>query len=66
MIDDKWRVGCDVYLDDAPHQVVSIHRARPESLMCRFVRPWNTSVPGTRDIADWPAFVETVTELASR
>lgn len=66
MIDDKWRVACDVYLDDAPHQVVSIHRARPESLMCRFVRPWNAPVPGTREIHDWPDFVDTVQELASR
>jgi len=56
----KWRVPCDVYLDDAPHQVESIHRARPEALMCRFVRPWNEPVPGVRDVEDWAAFESAV------
>ena len=53
---DKWRVPCDVYLDDAPHVVRRIHEARPEAVTCRFVRPWNSPVPGTVDIPDWEAF----------
>jgi 5'(3')-deoxyribonucleotidase len=65
ILEDKWRVACDVYLDDAPHQVLRIHRARPESLTCRFVRPWNGPVPGTRDVHDWEGFVEVIRGLAS-
>ena len=53
----KWRVPCDVYLDDAPHNLVSIHRNRPEATTCRFIRPWNVPIPGVHDIADWEAFV---------
>jgi hypothetical protein len=64
MTRDKWRVPCDVYLDDAPHQLTAIHEARPEALTCRFVRPWNHPVPGVRDITDWPAFESAITRLA--
>lgn len=59
----KWRVPCDVYLDDAPHQIERIHRARPEAAVFRFVRPWNHPVPGVRDVATWPEFVEAVASL---
>jgi 5'(3')-deoxyribonucleotidase len=55
-----WRkaaVPCDVYLDDAPHNLRRIHRARPEALVCRFVRPWNLPMPGVRDVHDWDEFV---------
>ena len=61
----KWRVPCDAYLDDAPHQIESIHRARPEALMCRFVRPWNTPVPGVRDVEDWAQFEAVIAENAT-
>ena len=52
----KWRVPCDVYLDDAPHQIDEIHRNRPEAVMCRFVRPWNSLRFGVRDVRDWDEF----------
>lgn len=63
IIDEKWRVPCDVYLDDSPHQVVAIHRERPEAVVCRFVRPWNEPVPGTRDVRDWSEFEAIVAGL---
>ncbi len=63
VLDDKWRVPCDVYLDDAPHQIELIHRARPEAVVCRFVRPWNRPVAGTRDVHDWGEFVSLVESL---
>jgi hypothetical protein len=56
MIEQKWRVPCDVYLDDSPHQVKSIHHHRPEAAMIRYVRPWNDPVPGVHDIEDWAGF----------
>lgn len=52
----KWQVPCDVYLDDAPHQIERIHLNRPEAVTCRFVRPWNSLRPGVRDINDWDEF----------
>lgn len=60
MTREKWRVPCDVYLDDAPHQIEELHRNRPESVVCRFVRPWNDARVGVRDIRDWNEFVALV------
>lgn len=52
----KWRVPCDIYLDDSPHQIVELNQNRPESVVCRFVRPWNEAVSGVRDVASWDEF----------
>jgi 5'(3')-deoxyribonucleotidase len=54
--DEKWRVDCDVYLDDGPHNLASFARERPDRTTCRFVRPWNEAVSGTVDIVDWDSF----------
>ncbi len=54
--EEKWRVPCDVYLDDAPHQLEALHRERPIAIVCRFVRPWNEPILGVRDIHDWHEF----------
>lgn len=54
--EEKWRVPCDVYLDDAPHQLESLARERADTTICRFVRAWNHPVPGVRDIHDWDEF----------
>lgn len=60
----KWTVPCDVYLDDSPHQLQKYLDERPDSVICRFVRPWNEPVPGARDIESWPEFAELVGELS--
>jgi 5'(3')-deoxyribonucleotidase len=52
----KWRVPCDVYLDDSPHQIAELSKNRPESVVCRFVRPWNEAVVGIRDVTTWDEF----------
>jgi 5'(3')-deoxyribonucleotidase len=57
----KWRVPCDVYLDDAPHQLKRLSTKRPDAIVCRFIRPWNKPLPGVRDIHDWDEF-ETLIE----
>ncbi len=54
--DAKWRVPCDVYLDDSPRQIVELHTNRPEAVMCRYVRPWNEGVPGVHDVESWEEF----------
>lgn len=61
----KWGVPCDVYLDDAPHQIEDIHANRPDSVMCRFVRPWNEPVPGTREISSWAEFEALIGEIGN-
>jgi 5'(3')-deoxyribonucleotidase len=64
---DKTSVPCDVYLEDAPANLEALVRARPESLVCRMVRPWNRPVAGALDVADWPAFEAAVIDwLAAR
>ncbi|MFQ5948378.1 MAG: hypothetical protein ACE5KX_05925, partial [Acidimicrobiia bacterium] len=64
LTEDKWRVACDVYLDDAPYQIERIHLARPEAATVRFVRPWNHPVAGVHDVRHWDQFVGLVTDLA--
>lgn len=64
IIDDKWRVACDVYLDDAPHHLRSIARQRPKSITCRMVRAWNRPVDGVTDVDSWPAFEKLVLDKA--
>jgi 5'(3')-deoxyribonucleotidase len=59
--EDKHQVDCDVYLDDAPAQVRRLVEVRGSSAtVCRFVRPWNTPVPGAADVHDWGEFQRTV------
>jgi uncharacterized protein len=54
--ENKWMVPCDVYLDDAQHQLETLARERPDTTVCRFVRPWNAPIFGVRDIHDWDEF----------
>jgi len=52
----KWRVPCDIYLDDSPRQIVELHDSRPDAVVCRYVRPWNDPVVGVRDVRTWNEF----------
>lgn len=56
IVDDKSTVDCDVYLDDADHNIESLLVAHPDSLVCRYVRPWSRSHQGAVDVADWAEF----------
>jgi len=56
VLDDKWTVSCDVYLDDAPHQIRDLPRHRPDRVVCRFVRPWNRPTEDTVTIDSWEDF----------
>jgi 5'(3')-deoxyribonucleotidase len=53
ILDDKWRVSCDVYVDDAPHVLADYVRHRGDRVVCRFVRPWNQEVEGTVATSSW-------------
>ena len=61
---DKAAVRCDVYLDDADHNLARFLQERPEAVVCRFVRPWNHSLAGAVDVWTWPEF-EAVVERVS-
>lgn len=63
VLEEKWQIPCDVYLDDAPHVLRTLVELRPESVVVRFVRPWNGPVPGARDVDSWPTFEATVASL---
>lgn len=56
IIEQKFRVDCDVYLDDSPFVVPTLVEHHPDALVCRFVRGWNDPVPGAADIRSWIEF----------
>jgi 5'(3')-deoxyribonucleotidase len=64
IIDQKWAVDCDVYLDDGPHMVPEIVRHRPDRTVCRYVRPWNDPVPGAVDVHNFEEFRDVVSRLS--
>ncbi len=59
----KSRVPCDIYLDDAPHQLAELAASRPDAVVCRMVRPWNDPLPGVRDVNGWPDFESIVASV---
>ncbi len=61
---DKWRIECAVYLDDGPHVLPGLVEHRPDSVVCRYVRPWNQPVTGAIDVKNWVEFREVVDRLA--
>lgn len=60
----KWKISCDVYLEDAPHQLNALATNRPGATTCRFVRPWNDPVDGVRDVNTWQEFEDLVGGIA--
>ncbi|HKX73873.1 MAG TPA: hypothetical protein VJR05_00575 [Acidimicrobiia bacterium] len=66
ILEDKWTVDCDVYLDDAPHILRRLVKQRPDRLVCRYVRPWNQPVEGAVDVAGWTEFTEAVRRAGQR
>ena len=63
IIEDKWAVPCEIYLDDAPHILKGLRTHRPDATTCRFVRPWNDPLPDVVDVADWQQFQDVVARL---
>jgi len=56
IIGRKWLIDCDIYLDDGPHNLEALVKHRPDSVVCRFVQPWNYPIPGVVDIDSWETF----------
>lgn len=64
ILEDKWIIECRVYLDDGPHVLPGLVEHRPESTVCRYVRPWNRPVPGAVDVKSFEEFIGVVHRLA--
>lgn len=61
---DKTTVDCDVYLEDAPHNLEALCARRRASTVCRMVRAWNDPLDGCVDVRDWDEFADVVTRLS--
>lgn len=61
--ENKWEVPCDVYLEDGPHNLIDLVEHRPESIVCRYIRPWNAPLPGTTPISDFAQFEDLIASL---
>ena len=59
----KYRIPCDIYLDDSPYQIEALHRERPDSTVCRQVTAWNRPLPGVVDVHGWDDFRRVVADL---
>lgn len=66
ILENKWDVDCDVYLEDAPHNLSELARQRPDRVVARFVRPWNEPLPGVVDVNDWESFVKLVDSVGGQ
>jgi len=62
IVDDKTSVACDVYLEDADHNLEQLRAAHRAALVCRFVRPWNLPHEGVVDVTEWLDFEELLGE----
>ena len=62
---DKTLAGCDVYLDDAPHQLEELSTGLPDAVVCRMVLPWNDPMPGVVDVHSWEEFEAVVARTAA-
>lgn len=60
IVDHKPLVDCDVYLEDADHNLAALHDERPDSIVCRYVRPWNRARDGLVDVSGWVDFEHVV------
>ncbi len=53
LIERKWDIDCDLYIDDADHNLEAYVHYRPDRLICRYVQPWNSPREHVIDIAEW-------------
>ena len=56
ILEEKWEVDCDIYLDDGPYVLPDLLRHRPDRIVCRYVRPWNRPIEGVVDVQSFDAF----------
>ena len=52
-IEEKWKIDCDVYIDDAPYQLDNYVKNRKDKTIIRFVRLYNDPIEGVHDLNEW-------------
>ena len=62
--EDKWKIDCDVYLDDAPGQLENYVKNRLDKVIVRFIRPYNEPLEGVKDITSWEEFSSLINSLS--
>ena len=66
ILEDKWLIDCEVYLDDGPHVLPGLVEHRADRTVCRYVRPWNRPIDGVTDVRDFGEFRDVVDRLTER
>ncbi|MGH9195628.1 MAG: 5' nucleotidase, NT5C type [Acidimicrobiia bacterium] len=66
IVEHKWKVPCDFYLDDGPRVIRALIRHRPEAHVCRYVRLWNEPVEGAIDVASFDEFIDEVARASRK
>lgn len=64
--DDKAGVECAMYVEDSTHHLSQLRRRHPGSVVCRWVRPWNSPIDGCLDVDSWADVHVVAQELTAR
>ena len=62
-IEDKWKIDCDVYIDDAPYQLDNYVKNLNNKVIIRFVREYNDPVTGALDLNEWKDLIPLLNSL---
>ena len=62
-IEDKWKIDCDVYIDDAPYQLDNYVKNLKNKVIIRFVREYNDPVTGVLDLNEWKDLIPLLNSL---
>jgi 5'(3')-deoxyribonucleotidase len=62
--EDKWKIDCDLYLDDAPGQLENYLKNKPNKVTVRFIRPYNKPLKGVTDITSWKEFYSLINSMS--
>ena len=62
-IEDKWKIDCDVYIDDAPYQLDNYVKNLNNKVIIRFVREYNDPVTGVLDLNEWKDLIPLLNSL---
>ena len=56
----KWEIACDLYLDDAPHNIKGFLEHRPLALSMLWARPWNVDYQRVAPVVvrDWSEVIK--------
>jgi len=65
IVGHKPAVDCDMYLDDADHNLLALVAEQPNATVCRLLRPWNNPIEGAVDVSSLDDFADLVTRVSA-